>query len=188
LYHISTVKSELSLWYKRLMMLWLAYLSLASQVTQCVPQNENGIIATLWKALLYMTMRANKVASKYELQIFGNASIICFNRDIVIVFLISFLLFVYEFIKNWSVWQKINFANFKEYWKKNVYPFQNIELFLKMRPKIKGPLFIHLSHRGVNRFQLCPILKSVIRFAGYNPVQYNTHYPYIFNIIFLAYS
>jgi hypothetical protein len=55
------------------------------------------------------------------------------------------------------------------------YPFQNIELFLKMRPKIKGPLFIHLSHRGVNRFQLCSILKSAIRFVGYNPVQYNTH-------------
>ena len=30
-----------------LMMLWLAYISLASQVTQCVPQNEHGIIATL---------------------------------------------------------------------------------------------------------------------------------------------
>ena len=59
--------------------------------------------------------------------------------------------------------------------KKNVYPFQNIALFLKMHPKIKGPLFIHLSHRGVNRFQLCSILKFAIRFAGYNPVQYNTH-------------
>jgi uncharacterized protein (DUF779 family) len=44
-----------------------------------------------------------------------------------------------------------------------------------MRPKIKGPLFIHLSHRGVHRFQLCSILKSAICFAGYNPVQYNTH-------------
>jgi hypothetical protein len=44
-----------------------------------------------------------------------------------------------------------------------------------MRPKIKGPIFIHLSHRGVNRLKLCSILKFVIRFAGYNPVQYNTH-------------
>ena len=44
-----------------------------------------------------------------------------------------------------------------------------------MRPKIKGPLFIHLSHRGVNRFQLCSILKSAICFIEYNPVQYNTH-------------
>jgi len=59
--------------------------------------------------------------------------------------------------------------------KKYIYPFQNIELFLKMRPKIKGPLFIHLSHRGVNRFPFCSILKSAIRFAWYNPVQYNTH-------------
>jgi hypothetical protein len=48
---------------------------------------------------------------------------------------------------------------------KNIYPFQNIELFLKMRPKIKGPLFIHLSHRGVNRFQFCSILISAIRHA-----------------------
>ena len=80
-----------------------------------------------------------------------------------------------EFIKNWSVWQKINFANFKKYWKKNVYPFQNIELFLKMRPKIKRPLFIHLSQKGVNRFQFCSISKSAIRFAWYNPGQYNTH-------------
>jgi hypothetical protein len=70
---------------------------------------------------------------------------------------------------------KNKLCKFQRILKKNVYPFQNIELFLKMRPKIKGPLFNHLSHRGVNRFQLCSILKSVIRFAGYNPVQCNAH-------------
>ena len=70
---------------------------------------------------------------------------------------------------------KNKLCKFQRILKKNVYPFQNIELFLKMRPKIKGPLFNHLSHRGVNRFQLCSILKSVIRFAGYNPVLFNTH-------------
>ena len=58
---------------------------------------------------------------------------------------------------------------------KKMCPFQNIELFLEMRPKIKRPLFIHLSHIGVNCFQFCSILKSAIRFAGYNPGQYNTH-------------
>jgi hypothetical protein len=42
----------------------------------------------------------NKEASKYELQIFGNASMICFNKDIVIVFLISFLLFVFDTTAN----------------------------------------------------------------------------------------
>jgi len=44
-----------------------------------------------------------------------------------------------------------------------------------MRPKINGPLFIHLNHWGVTRFQVCFILKSKLRFAGYNPGQYNTH-------------
>ena len=70
---------------------------------------------------------------------------------------------------------KNKLCKFQRILKKNVYPFQNIELFLKMSPKIKGPLFIHLSHRGVNRFQFCSILKLAMRFAGYNPVQYNTH-------------
>jgi hypothetical protein len=44
-----------------------------------------------------------------------------------------------------------------------------------MRPKIKGPLFIHLNHRGVTRFQACSILKSPLCCACYNPGQYNTH-------------
>ena len=79
-----------------------------------------------------------------------------------------------EFIKNWWVWQIRNFANFKEYWRKHC-PFQNIELFLKMRPKINGPLFIHLNYRVVTRFHNCSILKSALRFAGNNPGQYNTH-------------
>ena len=60
---------------------------------------------------------------------------------------------------------KSKLCKFQSILKKNVYPFQKIELFLKMRPKIKGPLFIHLSHRGVNRFQFCSILKSTIHFA-----------------------
>jgi hypothetical protein len=30
---------------------------------------------------------------------------------------------------------------------KIICPFQNIEIFLRMHPKIKGPLCIHLSHR-----------------------------------------
>jgi hypothetical protein len=34
---------------------------------------------------------------------------------------------------------------------------------------------IYLSHIGVTCFQFCSILKSAIRFAGYNPGQYNTH-------------
>jgi hypothetical protein len=54
-------------------------------------------------------------------------------------------------------------------------PISNIELFLKMRPKIKGPLFIHLIYRVVTRFHICSILKSALRLAGYNPGQYNTH-------------
>lgn len=47
-----------------------------------------------------------------------------------------------------------------------------------MRPKIKGPLFIHWNHRGVTRFQVCTILKLALRLAGYLPEQYNTH-PFI---------
>ena len=49
--------------------------------------------------------------------------------------------------------------------KKNLCPFQNIELYLKVRPKIKGPLFIHLNHRGVTPYQACSILKSALRCA-----------------------
>jgi hypothetical protein len=70
---------------------------------------------------------------------------------------------------------KHKLCKFQRILKENIYPFQNIELFLEMRPKIKRPLFIHLSHIGVNCFQFCSILKSAIRFAGYNPAQYNTH-------------
>ena len=70
---------------------------------------------------------------------------------------------------------KHKLCKFQRILKENIYPFQNIEIFLKMRPKIKGSLFIHLNHRSVNRFQFYSILKSVICFDGYNPVQYNTH-------------
>lgn len=58
---------------------------------------------------------------------------------------------------------------------KIICPFQNIELFLRRRPKIKGPLFIYLNHRCVTRFQIWTILISALRFSGYNPDQYNTH-------------
>jgi hypothetical protein len=58
---------------------------------------------------------------------------------------------------------------------KKICPFQNIELFLKMRPKIKGPLFIHLNYRVVTRFHICSIIKSTLRIARYNPGQYNIH-------------
>jgi hypothetical protein len=44
-----------------------------------------------------------------------------------------------------------------------------------MRPKIKGPLFIHLNYIVVTRFHICSIIKSALRIAGYNPGQYNTH-------------
>jgi hypothetical protein len=94
------------------------------------------------------------IASMYELQIVGNASIICFTRKIVICFLTSFPLFVFDTTAS---------------------PFQNIELYLKMRSKIKRLLFIHLNHRGVTRFEACSILKSALRCAWYNPCQYNTH-------------
>ena len=41
--------------------------------------------------------------------------------------------------------------------------------------KIRRLLCIHLNHRGVTGFQACPILKSALRCAWYNPCQYNTH-------------
>jgi hypothetical protein len=44
-----------------------------------------------------------------------------------------------------------------------------------MCPKIEGPLFIHLNHRSVTRFQVCTILKLALRFAGYHPDQCNAH-------------
>ena len=70
--------------------------------------------------------------------------------------------------------KKKNFANSKNI-EKNICPFQNIELYLKMRSNIKRLLFIHLNHSGVTRFQACSILKSALRCALYNPCQYNTH-------------
>jgi hypothetical protein len=39
---------------------------------------------------------ANNIASMYELQIVGNASIICFSREVVVCFLTSFPLFVFD--------------------------------------------------------------------------------------------
>ena len=42
-----------------------------------------------------------------------------------------------------------------------------------MRPKINGPLFIHLNYRVFTRFHICSILISALRLAGYNPGQYN---------------
>ena len=39
---------------------------------------------------------ANNIASMYELQIVGNASISCFTREIVICFLTSFPLFFFD--------------------------------------------------------------------------------------------
>ena len=58
---------------------------------------------------------------------------------------------------------------------RNIAHFKTLNYFLKMRPKINGPLFIHLNYRVVIRFHICSILKSALRFAGYNPSQYNTH-------------
>ena len=43
---------------------------------------------------------ASKLTSKYELQIFCNASIICINRDIAISFLITFHLYVFDTTAN----------------------------------------------------------------------------------------
>jgi hypothetical protein len=76
--------------------------------------------------------------------------------------------------KNYQCGKKRNFANSKSI-EKNLCPFQNIELYLKVRPTIKGPLFIHLNHRGVTPYQACSILKSALRCAWYNLGQYNTH-------------
>jgi hypothetical protein len=70
---------------------------------------------------------------------------------------------------------KKKLCKFQRILKKKNCPFQNIKLFFKMRPKIKGPLFIHLNYIVVTRFHICSIIKSALRIAGYNPGQYNTH-------------
>ena len=70
---------------------------------------------------------------------------------------------------------KKKLCKFQRILKKKIFPFQNIKLFFKMRPKIKGPLFIHLNYIVVTRFHICSIIKSALRIAGYNPGQYNIH-------------
>ena len=56
-----------------------------------------------------------------------------------------------------------------------VCPVKQLLAYLVIRPKIQGPVFCHLNHKSVTRFQVSSILKSALSFNGYNPDHYNTH-------------
>jgi hypothetical protein len=49
-------------------------------------------------------------------------------------------------------------------------PVHTLLNYLKLRPKLEGPLFCHFNHKSVTRFQVSSMLKSTLRF--------------LFNIIF----
>lgn len=57
----------------------------------------------------------------------------------------------------------------------NVELFEIINQYLKVRPLILGPLFCHLNHKVVSRFQVCKVLKTSLQFLGLNDSEYNTH-------------
>lgn len=50
-----------------------------------------------------------------------------------------------------------------------------LEQYLKSRPHIEGNLFCHFNHKEVTRNQVVSILKSAIKFLGFNDAEYNTH-------------
>ena len=39
-------------------------------------------------------------------------------------------------------------------------PVHTLLNYLKLRPKLEGPLFCHFNHKSVNRFQVSSMLKS----------------------------
>ena len=46
---------------------------------------------------------------------------------------------------------------------------------ISVRPSINGSFFCHFNHEKVTRYQVTVILKSALRFLGYNENDYNTH-------------
>lgn len=54
-------------------------------------------------------------------------------------------------------------------------PIQTLKNYMKIRPKIEGPLFCHLNHKSLTRYQISSMLKSTLRFLNINDQDYNTH-------------
>ena len=57
----------------------------------------------------------------------------------------------------------------------NICPVKNMQRYLKIRPKIEGPLFCHLNHKTLTRYQVSSVLKSTMKFLNFDERDYNTH-------------
>lgn len=57
----------------------------------------------------------------------------------------------------------------------NLSLYDQLHQYLSVRPSINGSFFCHFNHEKVTRYQVTVILKSALRFLGYNENDYNTH-------------
>lgn len=57
----------------------------------------------------------------------------------------------------------------------NLSIYDQLHQYLSVRPSINGSFFCHFNHEKVTRYQVTVILKSALRFLGYNENDYNTH-------------
>lgn len=57
----------------------------------------------------------------------------------------------------------------------NLSLYDQLHQYLLVRPCINGSFFCHFNHEKVTRYQVTVILKSALRFLGYNENDYNTH-------------
>lgn len=57
----------------------------------------------------------------------------------------------------------------------NLSLYDQLHQYLLVRPSINGSFFCHFNHEKVTRYQVTVILKSALRFLGYNENDYNTH-------------
>ena len=57
----------------------------------------------------------------------------------------------------------------------NLSLYDQLHQYLTVRPSINGSFFCHFNHEKVTRYQETVILKSGLRFLGYNENDYNTH-------------
>ena len=58
----------------------------------------------------------------------------------------------------------------------NLSLYDQLHQYLSVRPSINGSFFCHFNHEKVTRYQVTVILKSALRFLGYNENDYNTHF------------
>lgn len=51
----------------------------------------------------------------------------------------------------------------------------NLKAFIQLRPKVAGPLFCHLNHIAISRYQFLVVLRAALNFVGLNADDFNTH-------------